>query len=189
MTIEIHAEMPMCNLAETVHNKWLQQSGTKMTCLYEATLDNMIRFFMQIANYRTWLVKRSDGKKKKHDSMSSKLTAVGMCRDPKMLADAMKCYQGVEDVNIINNTFICKGFELFGSIKANSTYHRVLIVILIDPTKLMIYFLSPAIRQCIEKTLSYAEHGVAHTTFVLDIDCLPSKWHIARLPPNSAKRY
>ena len=65
MTIEIHAEMPMCNLAETVHNKWLQQSGTKMTCLYEATLDNMIRFFMQIANYRTWLVKRSDGKKKK----------------------------------------------------------------------------------------------------------------------------
>ena len=130
----------MCNLAETVHNKWLQQSGTKMTCLYEATLDNMIRFFMQIANYRTWLVKRSDGKKKKHDSMSSKLTAVGMCRDPKMLADAMKCYQGVEDVNIINNTFICKGFELFGSIKANSTYHRVLIVILIDPTKLMIFF-------------------------------------------------
>jgi len=31
-------------------------------------------------------------------------------------------------------------------------------------------------------------HGVPHTTSVLETDCLTSKWHIARLPPNSAKR-
>jgi hypothetical protein len=29
---------------------------------------------------------------------------------------------------------------------------------------------------------------VAHTTSVLETDCLASKWHIAKLPPNSAKR-
>jgi hypothetical protein len=47
--------MPTCNLADTVHNKCLQQFGNKMTCLYEAIVDDMIRVFMQIGNYRTWL--------------------------------------------------------------------------------------------------------------------------------------
>jgi hypothetical protein len=32
------------------------------------------------------------------------------------------------------------------------------------------------------------EHGVAHTTFVLEVDCLASKWHITRFLPNSTKR-
>ena len=45
--------MSTCNLVETVHNKWLQQFGNKMTCLYKATVDDMIRAFMQITNYRT----------------------------------------------------------------------------------------------------------------------------------------
>ena len=52
--IEERAKMPTCNLAEIVHNKWLQRSGNKLTCLYTATVDDMIRAFMQIANYRTW---------------------------------------------------------------------------------------------------------------------------------------
>ena len=46
MTIEECAKMPTCNLAETVHNKWLQQFWHKMTCLYEATLDDMVHAFM-----------------------------------------------------------------------------------------------------------------------------------------------
>ena len=33
------------------------------------------------------------------------------------------------------------------------------------------------------------EHVVIHITFVLESKCLLSNWHIARLPPNSAKRY
>ena len=55
MTIEERAEMPTYNLAETVHNKWLQQSDKKMTCLYETIVDDMIRTLMQIANYWAWL--------------------------------------------------------------------------------------------------------------------------------------
>ena len=43
---------------------------------------------------------------------------------------------------------------------------------------------SRASRQRIEKLLSSTTHGIA----VLEIDCLVSKWHSARLPPNSAKR-
>ena len=55
MTIEECAKMPICNLAETVYNKWLQQFGNKMTCLFEATMNDMIRAFMQIVNYQAEL--------------------------------------------------------------------------------------------------------------------------------------
>jgi hypothetical protein len=75
--------MPTCNLAETIHNKWLQQSGNKMTCLYEATMNAMIRAFMQITNYRTWLKGGSDGKC--HDSASLKIKAAARCGDSKMI--------------------------------------------------------------------------------------------------------
>src|ERR1700738_677584 len=43
-------------------------------------------------------------------------------------------------------------------------------------------------KACIEESLNFAEHGVAHTTSVLEIDCSSSYWYIARLSPNSAKR-
>ena len=36
--------------------------------------------------------------------------------------------------------------------------------------------------------VEFAIHGMAHTTSVLEIDCLASKLHIAILPPNSVKR-
>lgn len=45
----------MCNLTKTVHNKWLQQFGNNMTCLYEATMNDLIYIFLQIANYMSWL--------------------------------------------------------------------------------------------------------------------------------------
>jgi hypothetical protein len=85
---------PTCNLVETVHNKWLQRSGKNMTCLYEATVDDMIRAFMQIA---TWLKGGYDGKN--IDSTSFKFKTAAKCRDPKMLVDAMKSYPWTEDVN------------------------------------------------------------------------------------------
>jgi len=88
MNIDEHAEMPTFNLAETMHNKWLQQSGNKMTCLYEATMNDLICAFMQIANYRSSLRGGSTGKGL--DSASLKLKAPARCGDPKLLADAMK---------------------------------------------------------------------------------------------------
>jgi hypothetical protein len=63
--------MPTYNLAETVHNKWLQQFGNKMTCMYEVTVDDLICAFMQIANYKLWLRGGSTGKG--HDFASLKL--------------------------------------------------------------------------------------------------------------------
>lgn len=50
MTIDERLEIPTCNLAETMHNRLVQQSRNKMTCVYEATMDALIHVFMQIAN-------------------------------------------------------------------------------------------------------------------------------------------
>ena len=49
------AEMPSCNLAETVHNKWLQQSGNRGNDLYVATVDDLVKAFMQMVRYYQFL--------------------------------------------------------------------------------------------------------------------------------------
>src|ERR1700737_618984 len=100
MTMDECAKMPTCNLVKTVHNKWLQQFGNKITCLYKATVDDLICAFMQIANYMLWLRGGSAGKGL--DTASLNLNVVIMCGDPKLLAEAMKSYPGVEDLNTRN---------------------------------------------------------------------------------------
>ena len=125
------AEMPTCNLAKTMHNKWLQQSGNKMICLYEATMDDLIRAFIQIVNYRSWL--RGGPTGKGLDSASLKLKVAARCGDLKLLADAMKSYPGAEDLN--TKDCALKGSELFGSTKRKFDLPPVQIVIHIDPTK------------------------------------------------------
>ena len=53
-----------------------------MTCLYKETVDNLIRAFMQIANYRLWL--RGGSTSKGLDSASLKLKVVANCGDMKL---------------------------------------------------------------------------------------------------------
>ena len=47
--------MPTCNLAETIHNKWLQQSGKRGTNMYVATVDDFVRAFIQMVRYYQYL--------------------------------------------------------------------------------------------------------------------------------------
>ena len=49
------AEMPSCNLAKTVHNKWLQQSSNRGNDLYVAIVDDLVRAFMQMVRYYQFL--------------------------------------------------------------------------------------------------------------------------------------
>lgn len=49
MILEECVEMPTCNFAKTVHNKWLEQYVNKIICLYKATMDDLIGAFMHIA--------------------------------------------------------------------------------------------------------------------------------------------
>jgi len=55
------AEMPSCNLAKTVHNKWLQQSGNRGNDLYTATVDDFVRAFMQMVRYYQYLKDNGGG--------------------------------------------------------------------------------------------------------------------------------
>jgi len=55
------AEMPSCNLAETVHNKWLQQLGNRGNDLYVATVDNYVSTFMQMVRYYHFLKGENPG--------------------------------------------------------------------------------------------------------------------------------
>jgi hypothetical protein len=47
--------MSSCNLAESVHNKWLQASGNKGGDLYVATVDDFIRAFLEVVAYYQFL--------------------------------------------------------------------------------------------------------------------------------------
>jgi hypothetical protein len=49
------AEMPSYNLAKSVHNKWLQQSGNWGTNLYIATVDDFVWALMQVVRYYHYL--------------------------------------------------------------------------------------------------------------------------------------
>ena len=55
MSLSDFAQMPSCNLAESVHNKWLQASGNKGGDLYVATVDDYIRAFLQVVAYYQFL--------------------------------------------------------------------------------------------------------------------------------------
>ena len=88
----------------------------------------------------------------------------------------MKSYPGAEDVN--TRYCVLEGSKLFGSTKrklnlppgADCDSHR--------PDKVNYSIPRPntqATRQRIEESLSSAIHGVAHTTSVLETDCLASK--------------
>ena len=52
---EERAEMPSCNLSETVHNRWLQQFGNRENDLYDAIVDNFVHAFIQCTNYYQFL--------------------------------------------------------------------------------------------------------------------------------------
>ena len=47
--------MRCCNLAESIHNKWKQQSGDRGSDLFVATVDDFVRSFMQSIAYYQYL--------------------------------------------------------------------------------------------------------------------------------------
>jgi hypothetical protein len=49
------AEMLSCNLVETVHNTWLQQSGNRGNDFYVATVDDFVRALIQVSRYYQFL--------------------------------------------------------------------------------------------------------------------------------------
>ena len=124
-----------------------------------------------------------------HDFVSLKLKVVARCGDPKLLPDVMKSYPGFEDLN--TRDCALEGFKLFRSTKRkldlppsmDCDSHRS------DNMNYSIDRPNTRFkRACIEESLVFAKHGVAHTTSMLETNCSSSHWHIARLSANSAKK-
>ena len=88
--------MPSWNLAETVHNKWLQQSGNRGNDLYVAIVDDLVRAFMQMVRYYQFLkghhVGSGPGKEELLRVAQRSAHRIG---NPRVLAEAISNIQGV----------------------------------------------------------------------------------------------
>jgi hypothetical protein len=80
--------MPSCNLAGTVHNKWLQQSSNLGNDLYVATMDDFVRALMQVSRYYQFL--------------KGELTRTGLGKEELMLCIAQRLAQRSGNPKVLN---------------------------------------------------------------------------------------
>jgi hypothetical protein len=112
--------MPSCNLAKSVHNKWLQASGNKGGDLYVATIDDYIRAFLQVVAYYQFLKGGigGDGPSKeelKHRGAQRRAQRNG---DPTVLQKVLLDMSGGEE--FCTRDPHLEGVEVFGSQKRRS---------------------------------------------------------------------
>ena len=111
------AEMPLCNLAKIVHNKWLQQSSNHGNDLYVATVDDLVKAFMQMVRYYQFLKGENAGTGPGKEELLLRVAQRSTHRtgNPKVLADAISNIWGVQD--FVTREPHLEGEEVFGSQK------------------------------------------------------------------------
>src|SRR6202048_502896 len=107
------AEIPSCNLSETVHNKWLQQSGNRGSDLYVATVDDYVRAFMQCTNYYAYLKGDRSGTGPGKDEL--RLRAAQRSGDAKRIVAALERMPGADQWCTRKPQL--EGEEVFGTTK------------------------------------------------------------------------
>jgi hypothetical protein len=217
LTKEELAEMPSCNLAETVHNKWLQQSGKRGNDLYVATVDDYVRAFMQVVSYYQYLKGDRPGTGPGKEELKLRIAqrSAQKSGDPNHLKLAMAKMPGAEE--FCTRQPHLEGEEVFGSTKRKldlppgSEYdsHRPDKVNFSHPrtgtrsTKARVDASTfndkfeestPKVQEELdvadaskEAPTPLAQGAIPHITAVQETACRESQWHIARLPKNSAK--
>jgi hypothetical protein len=113
LSLEKMADMSSCNLSETAHNKWLQQSGNRDNDLFVATCDDKMQAVMQMTNYMAYLKGKESGTGPSKQVL--KLRAARRSGDPKKIEEALSKLLGIE----VATTRIphLEGEEIFGSTK------------------------------------------------------------------------
>jgi hypothetical protein len=183
------ADMPSCNLSETAHNKWLQQSGNRGNDLFVATCNDKIGAVMQMTNYRAYLKGKASGTGPSKQEL--KLRAARRSGDPKKIEEALSKLPGVE----VATTQIphLEGEEIFGNTKRkldlppgdDGDSHR--------PDK--VNFSQPRVqtrsrtahREVAGASVAGADKDeLLHVTTTLESDCNMSQWHIARISHRSS---
>lgn len=117
MTAEEFAQMPNCNLAESIHNKWLQASGNKGGDLYVATVDDYIRAFLQVVAYHQFLKGGvgGDGPSKEELKLRCAQRRAQRTGDPAVLQKVLLDMPGGEE--FCTRSPHLEGAEVFGSQK------------------------------------------------------------------------
>ena len=189
--------MPSCNLSETVHNKWLQQSGNRGSDLYVATVDDFVRAFMQCTNYYAYLKGDRSGTGPGKEEL--RLRAAQRSGDAKRIVAALEHMPGAE--HWCTRKPQLEGEEVFGTTKrkldmppgSDQDSHRPDKVACSHPrvstrsTKARTYSATPSdlpLTQSPDKSIS---QRVTHVNNIQETHCDVSKWHISRLPKTSAK--
>jgi hypothetical protein len=111
------AAMPSCNLAESMHHKWNQQSGNRGNDLYIATVDDFIRALMQVVRYYQYLKddRAGTGPGKEELQLRAAQRTAERTGDPKVLNVAMAKLPGAE--LFCTRAPHMAGEEVFGSQK------------------------------------------------------------------------
>jgi hypothetical protein len=205
--------MPSCNLAETMHNKWLQASGNRGNDLYVATVDDYIRAFMQVVAYYQFL--KGDvggsGPCKNELKLRNAQRRARNTGDPRVLKEAMLDMPGADEFCIRDPHL--EGEEVFGSTKRkpdlplgdDGESHRPDTVNYSRPRGLKRAALErvaslPVIAEeeeseapeviaspVIPSSPPVLEGGIQHITAVQESTVNERLWHIARLSKTSAK--
>lgn len=55
LILEEMADVPSCNLTQTLHKKWIQHLNDRGDNVYIAAIDNFIIAFVQVTNYLAYL--------------------------------------------------------------------------------------------------------------------------------------
>jgi hypothetical protein len=113
LSLEEMADMPSCNLSETTHNKWLQQSGNRGNDFFAATCDDKIRAVIQMTNYRAYLKGQASGTGLSKQEL--KLRATRRSGDPMKIEETLSQFPRVEVATTRIPHLECK--EIFGSTK------------------------------------------------------------------------
>ena len=206
------AEMPSCNLAETVHNKWLQQSGKRGNDLYVATVDDMVRAFMQVVAYYGFLkgekggtgpgkeelklraaqrtAQRTGNSKGLHDAFSNMPGADKFCiRDPHLEGEevfvSLKRKAGLAPGSEFDSHRPDKISISLPCAKSRRTNPRV--VDLSSDGNVQYPGVAPNAASAPDSRSPPSSLRVQYTKYVLESDCDDRQWHIARLPKTSAK--
>ena len=179
------AEMPSCNLAESVHNKWLQQSGNRGNDLYVAIVDDLMRAFMQMIRYYQFLKGNHAGTGPGKDELLLRVAQRSAHRtgNPKALANAISNIQGVQD--FVTREPHLEGEEVFGSQKRKAdmplgceqNFHRPDKVNFSHPcvrTRSSVASMSTPARGAIED-------GISFPAGMDDMETMPSEEHQDRL--------
>jgi hypothetical protein len=117
MTAEEFAQMPNCNLAESIYNKWLQASGNKDGDFYVATVDDYIRAFLQVVAYQQFLKGGAggDGPSKEELKLRCAQRRAQRTGDPAVLQKVLIDFEGVDE--FCTHSPHLEGAEVFGSQK------------------------------------------------------------------------